>query len=56
MTMYNLSPPKLSANYYGLPMTVQLRAAHELILSVQCLAGDCSLGTVLYLAIVYLLD
>ena len=27
--MYNLSLPRLSANYYGLPMTVQLRAAHE---------------------------
>ena len=27
--MYNLSPPRLSANYYGLPTTVQLRAAHE---------------------------
>ena len=26
---YNLSLPRLSANYYGLPMTVQLRAAHE---------------------------
>ena len=28
-TMYNLSLPRLSANYYGLPTTVQLRAAHE---------------------------
>ena len=27
--MYNLSLPRLSANYYGLPTTVQLRAAHE---------------------------
>ena len=27
--MYNLSLPRLSANYYGLPMTVQLLAAHE---------------------------
>ena len=27
--MYNLSLPRLSANYYGLPMTVQLRAAHK---------------------------
>ena len=27
--MYNLSLPRLSANYYGLPMTVQLWAAHE---------------------------
>ena len=27
--MYNLSLPRLSANYYGLPMTVQLQAAHE---------------------------
>ena len=35
--MYNLSLPKLSANYYGLPTTVQLWAAHELMLSVQCL-------------------
>ena len=26
---YNLSLPRLSANYYGLPTTVQLRAAHE---------------------------
>ena len=39
--MYNLSQPKLSANYYGLPMTVQLRAARELMLSVQCLVDDC---------------
>ena len=28
-SMYNLSLPRLSANYYGLPTTVQLRAAHE---------------------------
>ena len=28
-TTYNLSLPRLSANYYGLPTTVQLRAAHE---------------------------
>ena len=27
--MYNLSLPRLSANYYGLPTTVQLRAAHK---------------------------
>ena len=27
--MYNLSLPRLSANYYGLPTTVQLWAAHE---------------------------
>ena len=27
--MYNLSLLRLSANYYGLPTTVQLRAAHE---------------------------
>ena len=27
--MYNLSLPRLSANYYGLPATAQLRAAHE---------------------------
>ena len=27
--MYNLSLPRLSANYYGLPTTAQLRAAHE---------------------------
>ena len=27
--MYNLSLPRLSANYYGLPTTEQLRAAHE---------------------------
>ena len=27
--MYSLSLPRLSANYYGLPTTVQLRAAHE---------------------------
>ena len=26
---YNLSLPRLSANYYGLPTTVQLWAAHE---------------------------
>ena len=26
---YNLSLPRLRANYYGLPTTVQLRAAHE---------------------------
>ena len=26
---YNLSLPRLSANYYRLPTTVQLRAAHE---------------------------
>ena len=26
---YNLSLPRLSANYYGLPTTVQLRAAHK---------------------------
>ena len=26
---YNLSLPRLSAKYYGLPMTVQLRAAHK---------------------------
>ena len=26
---YNFSLPRLSANYYGLPTTVQLRAAHE---------------------------
>ena len=28
-SMYNLSLPRLSANYYGLPTTVQLRAAHK---------------------------
>ena len=27
--MYKLSLPRLSANYYGLPTTVQLQAAHE---------------------------
>ena len=27
--MYNLSLPRLSANYHGLPTTVQLQAAHE---------------------------
>ena len=27
--MYNLSLPRLSANYYGLPTTGQLRAAHK---------------------------
>ena len=40
MTMYNLSLPKLHANYYGLPMTVQLQAAHELMFTVQCLAAN----------------
>ena len=29
ITTYNLSLPRLSANYYGLPTTVQLRAAHK---------------------------
>ena len=29
ITTYNLSLPRLSVNYYGLPTTVQLRAAHE---------------------------
>ena len=27
---YNLSLPRLSANYYGLPTTVQLRAARQI--------------------------
>ena len=43
MTMYNLSLTKLCANYYGLPTSVQLQVAHKLMLSVQCLAGNCSL-------------
>ena len=30
MAMYNLSLPRLSANYYGLPTTVQLRAARQI--------------------------
>ena len=46
--MYNLSLPRLSANYYGLPTTVQLRAAHEPMFTVRCLAVNCS-GTVRYL-------
>ena len=37
--MYNLSLP--SANYYGLPMTVQLRAAHEPMFTGRCLAVNC---------------
>ena len=41
--MYNLSLPKLSAKY-GLPTTVQLRAAHEPMFTVQCLAGNWPLG------------
>ena len=42
LTMYNLSLPKLNAdaNYCGLPMTVQLRAAHEPMFTVGCLMGD----------------
>ena len=40
LTMYNLSLPKLSAAYYGLPMTVQLQTAHEPMLTVWCLVGD----------------
>ena len=56
LTMYNLSLPKLSANYYGLPTTVQLRAAHELMFTVWCFAGDWP--QVLYCTwlIVYTLD
>ena len=46
--MYNLSLSILSANYYGLPMTVQLRAAHEPMFTVRCLVVNCP-GTVLYL-------
>ena len=46
--MYNLSLPKLSANYYGLPTTVQLWAACEPMFTVRCLTVNCS-GTVLYL-------
>ena len=38
--MYNLSLPKLRANYYGLSTTVQLRAAHEPMFTVRCLVGD----------------
>ena len=34
------SLPKLGANYYRLPTTVQLRAAHEQMLPVQCLTVD----------------
>ena len=47
--MYNLSLPRLSANYYGLPTTVQLRAANEPMFTVWRLAVNCS-GTVLYLS------
>ena len=39
--MYNLSLPKLRANYYGLPTTVQLWAAHEPMFTVRCLAANC---------------
>ena len=39
--MYNLSLPRLSANYYGLPTTVQLQAVHELMFTVRCLATNC---------------
>ena len=38
--MYNLSLPRLSTNYYGLPMTVQLRAAHKPMFTVRCLAAN----------------
>ena len=31
---YNLSLPRLSANYYGLPTTVQLQGAHEPMFTV----------------------
>ena len=40
MTMYKLSLPKLSANYYGLPTTVQLRAAHEPMFTGRCLTAN----------------
>ena len=40
ITMYNLSLPKLHANYYRLPATVQLRAAHEPMFTVWCLAAN----------------
>ena len=39
-TMYNLSLPKLHANYYRLPTTMQLWAAHEPMLTGQCLAAN----------------
>ena len=39
--MYNLSLPRLSANYYGLPTTVQLWAAHEPMFTVRCLVVNC---------------
>ena len=39
-TMYNLSLPKLRANYYRLPTTVQLRAAHEPMFTGHCLAAN----------------
>ena len=47
--MYNLSLPRLRANYYGLPTTVQLRAAHESRCSLVGVSRSTASGTVLYL-------
>ena len=40
MTMDNLSLPMLYANYYGLPTTVQLQAAHEPMFTARCLTAN----------------
>ena len=49
ITTYNLSLPRLSANYYGLPTTVQLRAAHKNRCSRVGVSRSTASGTVLYL-------